>query len=239
MPVAIDVANLGEAAIDSAGTTIACTTGATAAAGSTIILTGSSIQPVVASSVAGGGLTWSVDKTGNDGVACAAWICSAYAASGLASGTTITVTLSASSAGGRSVAATSFTRIPSASRLDTTSGPTNFSATTAWTSASTSIAAGSVLIAVGNDFTDQRTSTVTAPSLEAHDFGTGSPGGFSTTTCYRIETSAASYTVAGAWAASATGTVVAAAYKWDGTAAAAEVQGPLFQPIPFMSNQRI
>lgn len=213
MAIAIDVLNLGETLADSAGSTVAVTTTSAAAAGSTIILVGCAFKTTTinASSVAGGGLSWAVDKTayssGNDNV----FIASAYAAAGLASSTALTVTFSASAAGARAVYATSFTGIATTSPVDTTSGPTDYTGT-AWTSASTAIAAGSVLIAVCNDFFTSNVATVTAPSIQSHNSSVG--GSFTLVSGYRIEASSGSYVVAGTYdSASADGTVVAVAYK--------------------------
>lgn len=217
MTIVIDQANVGETGVDSASSTIVVTTGATVAVNSIIIGTlcwlDTAGSPTL-SSVSGGSLTWAIDKqgAGGAGTAASAAVISAQAPSGLASGTTITATLSGSSGGGRSFALTSFTGVLSASPLGNVSGPTDFTATTAWTSASTTISAGSVLVAVAPEFNSNFTSTITGPSVEAHDINVG-PAQFSCTTGYRINASAGATTVAGTWSSSCNGTVVAAEYK--------------------------
>ena len=148
MAIAVDVLNAGETAIDTASGTVAVTTTATIASGATIIVTGTStVRTAVSAADNGPVLTWALDKSGTSANG-NSWILSAYAPAGMASGTVITVTLGGTDAFGRSAVVTSFTGVLSASPVDTTSGPTNFTTTTAWTSASTTILAGSLLIAV-------------------------------------------------------------------------------------------
>lgn len=213
MAITLDVLNVGETAIDTASTTVALTTVATVAAGATIILTGTNVLDFNLTSVTNSGtvLGWTIDKQGGSGGS-NAWIASAYATSGLASGTTITGTFAGSTAGGRSMCATSFKGIPLVSFIDTTSGPTSYAAA-GWATASIAIAAGSLLICVVADFSTSHTNTVTGPSLEAHDVNAA--GGFAATTCYRIESSAGSYTVAGTWSGAGSGNIDAVAYKAD------------------------
>lgn len=218
MAIAIDITNAGETANNAASSSVAVTTTSAIAAGATIIVTGTSYNFGASTTATdnGPGLTWTRDVNGAPGTggdsAAFSWIFSAYAAAGMASGTVITVTLSGSAAG-RSAAVTSFTGILSASPLDTTTGPTGFLApANTWSTTSTAISAGSLLIAIAFCINTNDTNTVTSPSLEAHDFGAG-VGTFGAATCYRIEASAGSYTVAGTWSAAETGGLVAAAYK--------------------------
>lgn len=213
MAITLDVLNLGEFALDTAATSVAVTTTSAAASGATVIVTGTNLLNFVLTGVADNGpnLTWAIDKQADDSNG-NVWIASAYAAGGLASGTTITGTFGGSCLGARSICATSFLGIDSTTAVDTTSGPSNFTTVAAWTTPSTAILAGSLLIACCVQMETLRTSLVTSPSLEAHDFGNGT--GFAQTTCYRIESAAASYTVAGTWsAATGTGTCSAVAYK--------------------------
>jgi hypothetical protein len=216
--IGIDQPSLGEFAQDTSGSSIALTTAASAASGSLIVLSLTWVSTSeTLSSVSGGGLTWSIDKqatnAGSAGFICSA-IVSAQAPAGLASGTSITATLSGSALGGRSLGATSLTGIATSSPLDTTSGPTSNSGSgTAWASASTTIQAGSILLGLAVDFSSADTSTPTSPSVEAHDFGAGGTS-FEQTVVYRIEPSAGPYTVAGAWSASVDNwSVICAAYK--------------------------
>ena len=209
MSILVDQANVGEVAADTAGSTIVLTTAQPVAVAGFIVLTITCVNPQTISSVAGGGLTWVIDKQGTGGGSSQVGIVSAQAPAGLASSTTITVTLSASTGGGRSCFATSFTGVATSNPVDTTNGPIATTATTAWATGSTTIKAESLLIACSSDFTSLQTSTPTSPSIEAHDAGSG---GFSQTTCYRIESVAGAYTIAGTWAAAGSGTVCAVAY---------------------------
>jgi len=208
--IAIDKASIGTNATGS-GITIGLTTNQTVAASGFIVLSLGWFTAVTLSSVAGGGLSWSIDKQGlGSGGNRNAGIVSAQAPSGLASGTTITATFS-SSATVPQIGGTSFTGVKTSSPVDTTSGPTDQDpAATGWTSASTAISAGSVLIATCWNETSPVTSTVTAPSLEALDWVNGADT--AETTAYRIEASAGSYTVAGTWSGSVKSTTVAVAY---------------------------
>jgi hypothetical protein len=237
MAIGVDRLSIGFAGIDSAATTIPFTTTVTVAAGATIFLGVSwGDQTVTLSSVSGGGLSWTIDKQspGNGNCGCA--VVSAYAAAGLASGTVITATYSAAVAG-RGIGGLSLTGVVTSSPLDTTTGPSDFS-TAAWTT-STTIQAGSVIIAVAHGSQTNDSSTVTAPSVEALDFNGGS-GTFCQTVCYRIEAVGGAYTVAGTWTGTEVGTAISAAYK--AAAGAAAPAGGLprtFNPVPFMSNGRI
>lgn len=214
MAVSVDVLNLGETIADSAGSTVAVTTTAAAASGTTIVLVGCDFtaSAFVASSAAddGPGLTWTVDKTGTSGNN-HVWIVSAYASAGLASGRTITVTLSGSATGARALYATSFFGVDSVSRVGATSGPTDYTGT-AWTSASTALSDSSMLVAVCNDFFTNNLATTTAPSVQTHYNGAG--GSFALVSGHRIVGAAGNYVVAGTWdSASANGTTVAVEYK--------------------------
>lgn len=237
MTIVIDQANIGEAGIDSSATTIPFTTSQTVAAGATI-----SVQvtwgnaTVTLTSVTGGSLTWTIDKQsvgglGNQGCA----FVRAPAPAGLVSGTVLTANYSAATVG-RGISGTSLLGVDAVSPLDTSSGPTDFNSTTAWTTASTAIAAGSILLGLAHCSSTNDTSTITSPSIEAHDFG-GGAGTFGHTVGYRIETSGGSFTVAGTWSGSEIGTTIAVAYKAAVAAAAAGRQP--FNPLPLMSNGRI
>jgi hypothetical protein len=238
MPIVVDQLSLGNAGIDTTATTIPFTTTATVAVGGFIVVDvtwGS--KTIALSSVSGGGLTWTIDKQGASSIAalvsCAK--VSAQAPAGLASGTVITATY-ASTTVGRGISGSSYTGVATSSPVDTTSGPTDYNLTTAWTSASTTIAAGSLLTAVAHGDVTNDTSTITSPSIEAQDFGV--PGGFCQTVGYRIEAAGGAFTVAGTWTGNESGTVVAVAYL----AAPVTSSGrPLqtFDAIPFMSNTRI
>lgn len=233
MAIVIDQTNLGSLSDNTSSTTAAFTTGATVAAGGFIVVTVTGFintVPKTLASISGGGLTWAIDIQGASTTSADAMcaVCSAQAPSGLASGTTITATFN-NSAGGRSICGSSFTGVLSASALDTTNGPVNLASGTAWATGSTTIAAGSLLMAISYGVNTNDTSTVTSPSIEAHDIP-GAAGTFGSTTCYRIETAGGSFTVAGAWSGSEVGVICAAAYK-----VAPAVSTPLIPVhLPFM-----
>ena len=106
MAIVIDQLSIGETAADSASSTVAFTTNQTVASNGFIVVTVTWINPSGQTllSVGGGGLTWNIDKQGQTGgTEAPTAIVSAQAPSGLASGTTITATFSASVAGARSI----------------------------------------------------------------------------------------------------------------------------------------
>ena len=219
MAITIDKLDLGSTADNATATTVAFTTTQAVASNGFVVVSVTFFSPSAAQSLtgitdnsAGGPLGWAIDKQGTaTGDQAHVAICSAQAPSGLASGTTITATFSESCTG-RSICGSSFTGVLSSAALDTTSGVTNMPGTTAWATASTTIAAGSVLIGLAFGVNTNDTSTVTSPSIEAHDIP-GAAGTFGSTTCYRIEASGAAYTVAGTWSGTEVGPVIAAAYK--------------------------
>jgi hypothetical protein len=224
--IALD-ATLGGAAIDTAATTIPFTTTNPIASGGFAVLGICCSSTASVSSVSGGGLTWAVDKTGGDG-SFTYVLASAQAPSGLAASTVITGNLSASVAG-RGICGASLTGVATSSPLDVTSGPTGF-ATTTWTTASTTILAGSVLFGFSVNVNADARSTPTAPSVEDADLGAGA-GTFGFTLAHRIETSAGAYTVAGVWASGTIGSTIAAAYKVSAGPTAAPAVKPRRMPL--------
>jgi hypothetical protein len=211
MAIAIDRANAGTAADDAGSTTIAVNTTLTVAAGGFIVASvGWWHASATLSSVAGGSLSWSIAVQGKNSIANpASALVWAQAPSGLASGTTITATFSAS-VNGRQIGISSFTGVDTSSPVDTTVAVQS-SSTTAWT-ATASIAAGSVLVATAH-LDPSASSTITSPSIEALDWN--DTANTAMTTGYRIEASAGSYAVAGTWVTGVTvrTATVAAAFK--------------------------
>jgi hypothetical protein len=203
MAIALEHANIGTNGADPGSLTIAFTTTQTVVAGSFIVV---SIGGFVASgttvTVANTGssvLSWTTNKQGNPASpsACLTALASAQAPSGLTSGATITATYSASTAA-RQIGGTSFTGVATSSPVDTTTGPTGVVDLAPWSTASTSIQAGSLLVATCYTETGARTNTPDAGSTEALDWqNAASPT--TQTTCYRVESSAGSYVVSGAW----------------------------------------
>lgn len=226
MAIVIDRLTIGSTAVDTASTTVAITTTAAVASGGFIVLcVGWGTNLVTLSSVAGGSLTWTIDKQGvfstaADGLA----IVSAQAPTGLASGTTITATFSGSAPGGRSLGGMSFTGVATSSPVDgTPPAITTFATGTAWASGSMALSAGSVAVGCSHETSTNLTSTPTSPALESFDVN-GGAGTFAATGAYRIESSAGSVTVAGAWSSSCQGCALGVAYKVASGGAGATVK---------------
>lgn len=211
--VGIDQANIGTLGDDTSAATIALTTTQNVAPGGFIILgIGWGDATKTLSSMAGGSLPWTIDKQGNaanGSNGCCALV-SAQAPSGLPSGTVLTASYSGATVG-RAIGGLSFTGITASSPVDATSGPTDFAATATWTTASMRLAGGSVQVAVSHCTSTNDTSTITAPSIEALDFG-GGAGTFGQTVGYRIEPTGGAFTIAGTYPGNEQGTVVSVAY---------------------------
>jgi hypothetical protein len=164
-------------------------------------------------SVAGGGLSWTVDvqaKATNSNIRQA--IASARAPSGLASGTVITATFSGSVVHGL-ISAASFTGIAATTPLDvvanaTQAGVTNWSCTVTTTNPNDLVLGWSTIDA-------NATSTPTTPNTEIHDFGDVNYYGWATSV-YRIENSTGAKTLNGVWSRnnlSTSNITVCASYK--------------------------
>jgi hypothetical protein len=173
------------------------------------------------SSVAGGSLTWAIDKTiknGSVGVA----VVSAQAPSGLAASTVITATFSAAQAG-RGISGASWTGVATSAPLDASASAT--SSATGWTcGAVATIAANDVVIGAcmgddGSDTTSTPTATWTEVPATAGDFPSGGDGE-TYTMVYRLVTTPASYTPGGTWGLTNTNAGVGVAYMEAGAVAA-------------------
>jgi hypothetical protein len=163
-------------------------------------------------SVSGGGLTWSVDVQARDASSNHGAIASAYAPSGLASGTLITATFSGSVGHGL-MAASSFTGIAPTTALDAT-GTNTQGGVSGWTASVTTTTANDVILG-WSSIDRSATSTPTAPNVEMHDLGDQWFNEYSTSV-YRIDSTPGTKVVNGTWSAGAGSTAnvtVAAAYK--------------------------
>lgn len=211
MAIAIDVANLGTSAPPGVSASVTLNIGSAVASGGFIVVCAGNFGDHV-TTASGGGLTWALDVS-DDGSAGGngrgIGIFSAQAPSGLAGGTTLTVNFS-SSTPARTISAMSFTGVKTSSPLDVASGNSR-SAVAAWATTSMSIQAGSVIVGMSWNEGPIASSTITAPSIEACDFINGVDL-YGQTVGYRIESSAGSYTVAGAWNAAAGNSAIGAAY---------------------------
>jgi hypothetical protein len=244
--IAVDQATIGSAAIDSALGTVAFTTTVAVPAGDFITLDIGAAYTSGSPTVTGiaddavSHLTWTIDKQAsaavvgpNVGLVAKA---SAQAPAGLPSGTTITATFSASAAGGRSIAGSSFTGVATSSPVDgTPPAVASFTATTAWATNAATIAAGSLLSGMAWQATSNFTSVPTSPSIEEYDIN-GGAGSFSATGAYRIEVSGGSFTVAGTWSGSSSGLALAVAYLAAAGGASSASTPRNFNAIPFMGG---
>lgn len=213
--------DLNSTAATAASTSLAHSTGATVAAGATIhLLVGWFHATGTLTSVTGGSLTWTIDKqikNGSVGIA----LVSAYAAGGVASGTSLTANYSASSQN-RGVSGWSFTGIATSSPVDTSASATGSS--TAWTGGTcTTTAADTVVVGVAHgdaaiDLTSTPSATWTEVPPTAGDFNAVGNGA-TFTAVYKIVSSAGANTPGGSFSGSVTFAGVSAAYMQDSAVA--------------------
>ncbi len=212
MAIVVENATLGGETFDSSSsTTIATTTTHAVAAGSFIVLCVGWFQTATLNSVSGGGLSWSIDKQGfnfSNNMA----VVSAQAPSGMASGTTLTGTLSAACIG-RVLGGASFTGVATSSPVDGTPPAVAWTElVAAWATNSLTISAGSLIVTMCYNESSNAGNTITSPAVEIYDLTAA--GGAEVVGAYRIESSAGSYTIAGNWnSAAAKWANVAVAYK--------------------------
>jgi hypothetical protein len=174
-------------------------TAAAAAVGSKIFALVSWFHPSSATvSVSGGSLTWSNLKQVNNGSDRFAIFC-ADAASGLATNTAITATIS-SGAGGLLVGLASFTGLTTGTTVDTTNQNTTTGAS--WSSgAAAPTAIGYLLIGGAGNETGVSTTSTATNGTEIHDFW-NSAAGQGLATGYIIAASTASQAITGSWVGS-------------------------------------
>lgn len=210
MAITVDQINLGGANFDDGGGTNTLTTTTPAAAGALVVLTGGTFNTSSSvASVSAGGLTWTVQKQGHaaNPAGVNPFIAWALAPAGLASSTVITPTFSGT-IDVSTLSAHSFLGVDTTTPVGVTSGPTGVSpAATGWTTASMSITAGSLIFAVSWEETTSVSNTPSAGSTELVEVISGL--GYGHVAEYRIEPSAGSYTVAGAWSGAVQSTTVA------------------------------
>lgn len=205
--------SLGTNTVSGASTTVTLNTASTVPSNSFLVLeVGWFHSSATLSSVSGGSLTWNIDKQLHGGVNDNLAIVSAQAPSGLASGTTITATFSAS-VDGRSMGGYSFTNVASSSALDVVAPGSTANPASTWDSTSVSTTnANDLLIGVG---TIDGTSTTMTPGTgytELLDWNNAADQTYEI--IYRNVTSTGSYNASGT-AASGTGRQIGlmAAYK--------------------------
>ena len=221
-------ANLGTKA-QAASATASIVTAAAAAAGSLLVFgvgyfTGGGGTASVTTT---GGLTWTASSRTQSG-SLNGYVFYAYAPSGLASGTTLTWTMSTST-GDWLIGAASFLGMETTPTLLGTNGAA--ATNTAWSSGS--IAAGEVNLGVVMAFEDgsgTATSTTTAPATELIDFNNaGQTEAF--TLGYDLA-SASTATLAGSWSASLSHVARGGAFRIAAGAAASIPMLVMAPPIP-------
>ena len=193
------------------GTTFSFTTTQPVAAGGTIVVGGGwyAVNTTVIG-VSGGGLSWTIDKQASQVVNSYDWLASAYAPAGLAAGTTITVTYGLS-IGYPTIGGLSFTGIaPAAPVVGTALGPTEV-ATAGWSTGSYAISGPAAIVALNYSEGVVTGNTPTSPSIESGEQVTAADQAHVIE--YRIEPTAGSFSVAGAWNAASTNTTIGVAYK--------------------------
>ena len=206
--------NLGTHIENVASTTMSLTTTGVASAQSRVFAFVVWAGSKTLTSFAGGGLTWTVDGQApgpyND---YRVGIVSAYAPSGLPSGTVLTATFAGSVNHG-SISAASFLGIATTNPVDVVGsssqlGVTGWTASLTTTNPSDLVVGASIMDGLVNN-------TPTAPNILIHSFQ--NPNFYSSlTTEYQIDTTAGAKTVNGTWAGTTAGSIenatIAIAYK--------------------------
>lgn len=222
MAIAVDKLLGSRGYAPGSGTSFNFTTTNAVASGATIIVGWGYFPSPVAtvSSVSGGSLAWTVDKSGVGetgsfpGGGTTVGIASAYAPSGMPTSTTITVNFSGTTDPDVVVGGVSFLGVKTSSPVDGTppliAGVSPAAA--GWATTSQTLTAGSVLVSV--DYQPLNggalTNTPTSPALEVFDIGDSIAG--TGVMSYRIESSAGSYNLAGTWSSNAESLFCSVAY---------------------------
>ena len=211
MAWAVDRASLGPAAGDSGtSTTVALTTNVTVASGAWIEVGVFSFGSSTVTGVAdnGPGLTWTnVAQFANGSTRAAKF--RAYAASGMASGTVITGTYSATTQY-RGMGGTSFAGGASNSVIEATTSASG--STAAWSASPTAARAGDLVTVVANLNNVSGSDTPDANSTEGFDFAIGlSPATY--TLVHRNAPSGAATAAGGTWSGANTWIAAAGAFS--------------------------
>jgi hypothetical protein len=228
MAIAVDKSSLFTPVVAaSTGTTIAGTTNVAVVSGGFIVMvvvtSGLTAAQLATATMAGGGLTWTRDHTmvrptTSYGIA----VFSAQAPSGLASGTTITATVT--SCPERNICGFSFTGVATSSAHDQHQGSSG-SATTAWTSGATPNTTGAGM-AIGVSTSNFGSAMTETPAAGWAEFSGAaghftSSGGSSTCCVVRYDVATATpYTASGTWSGSGGVVGIVATYKEAAVAAA-------------------
>jgi hypothetical protein len=175
--------------------------------------------------MSGGGLTWTTDHTNTYvfGYTFRVGIFSAPAPSGLASSSTLTLTINAAHDGTMLSAFYCTGLDQSGTREDISTG--TGAATAAWSSGSATTTNANDLIIGGSLIDSATTSTATGSATELADWQLAG-NSWSATSAYRIESSTGSKSLTGTWGAAANHVAAFAAYK---EAAGAGATAPVFQ----------
>jgi hypothetical protein len=198
MAITLDQTTLGTVNSGGDSGTVTLTTTATVSSNAFIVV---GVMPyegtTTLSSVSGGGLTWSVDKTEIAGIsAIGLGIASAQAPAGLASGTNITFTFSDALGGPRWAGGMSLLGVKTSSPLDGTPPAAVRGTTAAWATNSQTIQAGSCAVALQFAENTATANTPTAPALQAWELLVGGgPSGMRMD--YDVRSSTGSANIAG------------------------------------------
>jgi len=203
MPITLDQANLGEDASDVSSSTLVLTTIAAAASGSTIVLGFMWAGDYDVSSISGGGLTWTIHPHDAPGVGGPGnhmmAIATAYAASGLASSTAVTITFGGAVAQ-KQVVGSSFLGVenPTVREDDGLGFDSNPAADNpTWSVSLTTATAGALLLGF-SECTIIANSTPAGSAIETHEYD------FATSTNtvvleYEVAGAAGAKTIGGQW----------------------------------------
>lgn len=202
-------AAIGEKHNSDNGTTDVFTTSASVPSGGKVIFNAIWFGTPTASSVSGGGLTWSIDKQGKSGSYGAA-IISADAPAGLSSATAITITYSGAT-DTCMASAYYITGAATASFVDTT-GQGNGTSTTL--SASMTTTNADDLLATLAFIDGTGINVLPSPGSEVYDVE--SADGYVSWSGYQVVASTGTYSPGGSWTGSHPWLAVAVAYKASG-----------------------
>jgi hypothetical protein len=193
MPIAIDQADIGGNSEIGSATSIAFNTSATVAVGADIFMLVRAGSDVTMSSFTGGGLTWTEEHR-FPSTPDVLFLYRATAPAGLASGTTITATFSATNSN-RIIEGCSFTGLSTAVKED--SNGNEGEAVSSWVGDTVTAISQSNLVISALTMNTDIAHTPTAPSLEAFD--KGATFDYRLSMIYRINAAAGVYTNAGSW----------------------------------------
>ncbi|TFH66234.1 MAG: hypothetical protein E4G90_04610 [Gemmatimonadales bacterium] len=200
MTIVLDKLSIGTAFTAGGTDTIVLTTTAAVASGATIVVGGGCFHAtaVVSSINDSAGNTYTVDRANRQG-SDYTFMASAYAPTGLASSSSITLVFSVFP-NTLAIGGASFAGVATSSPVEDTNA-VGAGSTAAWTTGNIVTSQECVILghSMADDFPNTPVSTPTSPSVENFDHTSGAGDGESWTMAYRIETAPSTYIVAGTW----------------------------------------